>query len=60
MTDACKTVVLAEERTPLVAFDAEVERLLSLSPAAFAVLDPTDLDPIVATIRVTSSEVPPS
>jgi hypothetical protein len=57
MTDDCETDVLPEEQNPLAALSAEVERLLSLTPEAFAVLDPGALTPIVATIRATFSEV---
>jgi hypothetical protein len=44
----------------LAAFHAEVARLMSLSHEAFAELDPGVLEPIVTTIRATSSEVSPS
>ena len=44
----------------LAAFHAEVARLMGLSQAAFAAVNPHALVPLVATIRATHSEVSPS
>jgi hypothetical protein len=50
----------SEDRSSLVRFRAEVARLSGLPAEDFAALDPDALPALIATIRATSSEAPPS
>ena len=60
MTDRRGTDLPAQDEDMLAAFHAEVARLMGLSQAAFAAVNPHALVPLVATIRATHSEVSPS
>jgi hypothetical protein len=57
MTEPRGTGRSTDNEDALVAFHAEVARLLELDRGTFAELDAGDLEPIVATIRATPSQV---